>query len=203
VRLIPHEERFYTDFIAIADEIRRGAQLLVDMLAVDPPKADKAHEIKEVEHKCDFLVHDLIQRLNKTFVTPIDREDIHSMARALDDIMDAIDDAAALIPMYNLTSMRPGARDLARIISETVDQVRIALTELEKRKGVLDRVVEVNRLENEADRVHKSAVSTLFAEEKDAIAVIKWKEFFDLLEDATDRCEDVANLMENIVVKHG
>jgi uncharacterized protein len=203
VRLIPREERFYADFVAIADEIRAGARLLDDMLASEPPNADRAHEIKEVEHKCDFLTHDIIQRLNKTFVTPIDREDIHSMARALDDIMDAIDDAASLIPLYKLRTVRPGVRELARVISHSVDQVRAALTQLEGRKGVLDHVVEVNRLENEADRIHQTAVGQLFDEERDAIAVMKWKEFLDLLEDATDRCEDVANLMENIVVKHG
>src|ERR1043165_1570739 len=89
------------------------------MLAVDPPIADKAHEIKEVEHKCDVLTHEVIQKLNKTFVTPIDREDIHSMARALDDVMDAIDNAAALIPLYHIDRCRPGARELARVIAQT------------------------------------------------------------------------------------
>jgi predicted phosphate transport protein (TIGR00153 family) len=202
-RLIPREERFYSDFVAIADEIRVGARLLDEMLAANPPIADRAHEIKEVEHKCDFLTHDIIQRLNQTFVTPIDREDIHLLARSLDDIMDAIDDAAALIPLYHLERVRPGARELAAVIAKSVDQVRAALSALEGRKGVLDCVVEINRLENEADRIHQRSVGQLFDEERDAIAVMKWKEFFDLLEDATDRCEDVANLLENVVVKHG
>jgi len=201
--LLPREERFYTDFVSIADEIRAGARLLDEMLAADPPIADRAHEIKEVEHKCDFLTHDIIQRLNQTFVTPIDREDIHLLARSLDDIMDAIDDAAALIPLYHLNRLRPGARELAAVIAKSVDQVRAALAALEKRKGVLDCVVEINRLENEADRIHQKAVGQLFTEESNAIEVMKWKEFFDLLEDATDRCEDVANLLENVVVKHG
>ena len=202
-RLIPREERFFNDFIALADEIRAGARLLDQMLAVDPPLADRAHEVKEAEHKCDFLTHDIIQRLNQTFVTPIDREDIHLLARSLDDIMDAIDDAAALIPLYHINRVRPGARELAAVISKSVESVRAALASLESRKGVLDHVVEVNRLENEADRIHQRSVGQLFDEEKDAIEVMKWKEFFDLLEDATDRCEDVANLVENVVVKHG
>src|SRR5213596_1194813 len=107
--LIPREEAFYVDFVAMADQLRVGARLLEEMLAVDPPHADKAHEIKEVEHKCDFLTHEIIQRLNKTFVTPIDREDIHSLARTLDDVMDAIDASAAVIRLYSLTSVRPGA----------------------------------------------------------------------------------------------
>ena len=202
-RLIPREEKFYDDFKAMADQLRNGARLLEEMLAGDPPLHDKAHEIKEVEHKCDFLTHEIIQRLNKTFVTPIDREDIHSLARSLDDIMDAIDDAAALFPLYHIDTVRPGARDLTRILSETTDQVRLAVEALEKKHGVLQHAVEINRLENEADRAHHRAVAQLFDEERDPILVMKWKEILDLLEDATDRCEDVANLLENVVVKHG
>jgi hypothetical protein len=202
-RLIPSEDSFYADFAAMADQIRGGARLLVEMLSVEPPLADKAYEIKEVEHKCDFLTHGIIQKLNKTFVTPIDREDIHSLARTLDDVMDAIDNAAALIPLYRIDRVRNGARELARVISDSTDQVRAAVEALEKRTGVLERAVEINRLENEADRIHQKAVGQLFDEERDPMVVLKWKEIFDLLEQATDRCEDVANLLENVVVKHG
>ncbi len=202
-RLIPREEKFYDDFKAMADQLKRGARLLEAMFAVDPPIADKAHEIKEVEHKCDFLTHEIIQRLNKTFVTPIDREDIHELARTLDDVMDAIDNAASLIPLYRIDKIRPGARELTRIIIQQTDEIRTAVEALEQRKGVLERAIEINRLENEADRVHRQAISQLFDEERDSIAVIKWKEIYDLLEEATDACEDVANLLENVVVKHG
>ena len=202
-RLIPREEKFYDDFKAMADELRRGARLLEAMLAVDPPIADKAHEIKEVEHKCDFLTHEIIQRLNKTFVTPIDREDIHELARTLDDVMDAIDNAASLIPLYKIDRVRPGARELTRIIIQQCDELRVAVEALEARKGVLERAIEINRLENEADRVHKNAISQLFDEETNPITILKWKEIYDLLEEATDACEDVANLLENVVVKHG
>jgi predicted phosphate transport protein (TIGR00153 family) len=202
-RLIPREETFYVDFVAMADQLRTGARLLEEMLAVDPPHFDKAHEIKEVEHKCDFLTHEIIQRLNKTFVTPIDREDIHSLARTLDDVMDAIDNAASLIPLYKIDRIRPGARELAKIISLSADEVRRAVEALEKRSGVLERTVEINRLENQADRIHQRAVGQLFDEVRDPVVILKWKEILDLLEDATDRCEDVANLLENVVVKHG
>jgi predicted phosphate transport protein (TIGR00153 family) len=202
-RLIPREESFYASFTAMADQIRGGARLLEEMVAPDPPIADKAHEIKEVEHKCDFLTHEIIQRLNKTFVTPIDREDIHAMARALDDVMDAIDNAASLIPLYHIDRVRFGARELAHIIGDSCDALRLAVSALQKRDGVLQHAIEINRLENEADRVHQRAVGQLFDEERDPIAVMKWKEILDLLETATDRCEDVANLLENIVVKHG
>ena len=203
-RLIPREEKFFDDFKAMADQLRAGARLLEEMFASDPPVADKAHEIKEAEHKCDFLTHEIIQRLNKTFVTPIDREDIHALARTFDDVMDAIDDAAALIPLYRIDRIRSGARELTRVISAQTDELRKAVEALEKSHGkILDYAVEINRLENEADRIHQRAIGQLFDEERDAITVMKWKEILDLLEDATDACEDVANLLENIVVKHG
>ncbi len=202
-RLLPREEAFYADFIAMADQVKIGARLLEEMLASQQPIADKAHEIKEVEHKCDFLTHEIIQRLNRTFVTPMDREDIHSLARTIDDVMDAIDHAAALIPLYKIDRVRPGARELAKVISASAEEVRRALEALEKRTGVLERAVEINRLENEADRIHQRAVGQLFDEERDPMVVIKWKEILDLLEEATDRCEDVANLLENVVVKQG
>lgn len=202
-RLIPREEKFYDDFKMMADQLRHGARLLEQMIATDPPDADKAFEIKEVEHQCDFLTHEIIQRLNKTFVTPIDREDIHAMARTLDDVMDEVDNAAHLIPLYRIDKIRGGTRELVRVILQQTDQIRAGVEALEQRKGVLERAIEINRLENEADRIHKQAIGQLFDEEKDPIAVIKWKEILDVLERATDRCEDVANLLENVVVKHG
>jgi len=202
-RLIPREEKFYVEFQALADELKRGAKMLEDMLAPEHPVWDKADEIKEIEHKCDFLTHEIIQRLNRTFVTPLDREDIHALARSLDDVMDAIDASAALVRLYRLDSVRAGARELAHIISASTNQVRLALEALEQHKGLITHAVEINRLENEADRVHQQAVSRLFDDERDPLVVIKWKEMLDFLEDATDRCEDVANVLEGVMVKHG
>jgi predicted phosphate transport protein (TIGR00153 family) len=202
-RLIPREEKFYADFQALGDELKRGSGLLEAMVASDRPLWDKAEEIKEVEHKCDFLTHEIIQRLNRTFVTPLDREDIHALARSLDDVMDAIDDSAALIRLYRLEQVRFGARELAQIISASTHQVRLALDALEENKGLTTHAVEINRLENEADRMHMQAVSRLFDDERDPLLVMKWKETLDFLEDATDRCEDVANVLEGVMVKHG
>jgi uncharacterized protein len=202
-RLLPREEKFYTDFQALADELKRGARLLEAMLEPERPVWDKAEEIKEVEHKCDFLTHEIIQRLNRTFVTPLDREDIHALARSLDDVMDAIDASASLVRLYRLETVRFGARELAKVITASTDSVRLALGALEQHKGLTTHAVEINRLENEADRIHQQAVSRLFDDEKDPIVVMKWKETLDFLEDATDRCEDVANVLEGVMVKHG
>ena len=202
-RLIPREEKFYKDFQALADELKRGARLLEQMVTPDHPIWDKADEIKEVEHKCDFLTHEVIQRLNRTFVTPIDREDIHELARSLDDVMDAIDASATLVRLYRLDRVRYGARELAHIITGCTDQVRLALDAMEQNSPLNTHAVEINRLENEADRTHQLAVTRLFDDERDPILIMKWKETLDFLEDATDRCEDVANVLEGVVVKHG
>ncbi|MGZ8852916.1 MAG: DUF47 domain-containing protein, partial [Thermoanaerobaculia bacterium] len=129
-RLIPREEKFYENFISMADQVKVGALLLAELFASERPDADKARQIKEVEHKCDFLTHEIIQRLNKTFVTPIDREDIHSLAQSIDDVMDAIDMAAGLVPLYRIDHVRFGARELTQLIIEQIDVLRRALVEL-------------------------------------------------------------------------
>lgn len=202
-RLIPREERFYEDFVSMTDQVSMGASLLAEMFAGERPVATMAQQIKEIEHKCDFMTHEIIQRLNKTFVTPIDREDIHALATRLDDVMDAIDMASGLVPLYKIDKVRFGARELTKLIADQIRALRQAFVALDKRSGVLDHTVEINRIENEADKVYKEALGRLFDEERDPIAVIKWKEVLSLLEQATDRCEDVANLLENVVVKHG
>jgi predicted phosphate transport protein (TIGR00153 family) len=202
-RLIPRAERFFEDFSGMAEEIRGGARLLKQMLAADPPDASKADAIKEVEHVCDGRTRAIIDRLNRTFVTPLDREDIHALAISLDDVMDAIDAAAAVVRLYKITVVRPGARRLTEIICDSMDRLSEALAVLEKKQGVVELAARVDQLEREADRVHQDAIVALFDEERDPITVIKWKEIFDFLEAATDRCEDVANLLEGVIVKHG
>ncbi|MCA1585318.1 MAG: DUF47 family protein [Acidobacteria bacterium] len=202
-RLIPREEKFFGDFITLADRIVSAATLIERMLASDPPAWETALQIKQIEQECDTLTHQVIQRLNRTFVTPIDREDIHALATSLDDVMDAIDAAAAVVRRYRMSTVRYGARELASLIWQSAMQVRVAVEALERRDGVHARGVEVNRLENAADDVHDESLRRLFEEERDALTVMKWKEVLDLLEEATDRCEDVANVLEGVVVKHG
>jgi predicted phosphate transport protein (TIGR00153 family) len=202
-RLIPREEKFFEDFAALADRIVSGATLLERMLASDPPDWDTALQIKQIENECDALTHNIIQRLNSTFVTPIDREDIHALAKSLDDVMDAIDAAAGVLRRYRMASLRYGARELASLTWQATMQMKVAVEALARRVGVHERAVEVNRIENAADDVHDEALRRLFEEERDAINIMKWKEVLDLLEEATDRCEDVANVLESVVVKHG
>src|SRR6185503_17174530 len=200
--LIPREEKFFTDFVGLAEELRKGARLLKQMLASSPPDVGKVEDIKAIEHTCDKITRGIIDRLNRTFVTPLDREDIHALAGSLDDVMDAIDAAAAVIRLYKITRVRNGAKRLVDIVCESVERISQAVAALERRDGVLEIAAKVKELEHEADREHQDAIVELFDQERDPIAVIKWKEIFDFLEAATDRCEDVANLLEGVVVKH-
>src|SRR5215467_14259367 len=200
---IPRDEQFFDLFGQMADEIRAAAKLLEEMLATEPPDEQKADAIKDAEHRCDTLTHDAIQRLHRTFVTPFDREDIYALATSLDTVMDSIDHAAALMRLYRIRLVRPGARELAHTISASTTSLHSALDALAAKKPVQPHAVEVNRLENEADREYQEAVRQLFDVERDPIVIIKWKEVFEVLEQITDACEDVANVIESIVVKYG
>jgi uncharacterized protein len=201
-RLIPREEKFYEDFVAMADSIVAAARLLEQILETDPPNVNKTEEVKELEHRCDFLTHEIIQRLHRTFVTPMDREDIHALAKALDDVMDAIDASAHLFQQYRILNVKDGARKFAHITTCAAEQMSLALKHMEEHVAVTPSVVEINRLENEADRVHQDVVKCLFDEEKDPITLIKWKEIFDFLEATIDKIEDVSDVIQGVMLKN-
>jgi predicted phosphate transport protein (TIGR00153 family) len=200
--LIPKDGRFFDDFILLAQELRKASRVLADMLKPEQPRWDAADELKALEHQCDQIAHESLNRLNQTFVTPLDREDIHTLILYLDNVMDMIDAAGGCVRLYKIRSCRYGARELADIIVRCTDQILYATQKLESRQGLEEHVVEINRLENEADQIHGEAVGRLFTEEPNAIEVLKWKEILDLLERATDECEDVANEVEGVLVKY-
>jgi predicted phosphate transport protein (TIGR00153 family) len=202
-RLIPRDEQFFDLFREMAQEIRAAALLLEGMLEADPPDASKADLIKDAEHRCDTLTHDTIQRLHRTFVTPYDREDLYALATSLDNVMDAIDHAATLVRLYRIKQLPEGARALAHMVSGSAASLHAGLDALSDRRPVQPHAVEINRLENEADRAYQNAVQSLFDNVTDPILLMKWKELLDVLEQITDACEDVANVIESIVVKHG
>ncbi|ANA39315.1 MULTISPECIES: DUF47 domain-containing protein [Geobacter] len=201
--LIPKEEKFFAMFKDMAANIVTGGKLLKQMLdSYDDPLASQK-KIKDVEHACDAVTHDIIQKLNKSFVTPFDREDIYALAAALDDIIDLIDASAQRFIMYNVEKPTPEAKELAFLILQGCLAIEKAVSHLgEKFEHIAEHCVEVNALENEADRVCREAVSRLFDEEKDPIQLIKWKEIYETLERATDKCEDAANILESVVVKN-
>ncbi|HXT69307.1 MAG TPA: DUF47 family protein [Vicinamibacterales bacterium] len=201
--LYPRDEQFFDLFNKMADEIKTAAGLLEGMLAQDPPDLVQVDIIKDIEHRCDALTHDTIQRLHRTFVTPFDREDLYSLASSLDNVMDRIDAAAAIVRLYRIDKIPTGARELTRTVSQSADRLHSALESLKAKTPVQPHAVEINRLENEADRAYQRAIQELFDTESDPIKIIKLKELLDMLEQVTDACEDVANVIEGVVVKHG
>ena len=201
-RLIPREEKFFEMFEASARNIHRGAYLLREMMEQyrDPEK--QADAIMEVEHQGDTITHDIIHKLNQTFITPIDREDIYALSSALDDVLDLIESVSDRMVMYKIKEPTETARRLAGIIFKSAEEIVKGVGLLKALGDVGPYCIEINRLENEADRVSRDAVADLFENVRDPILVLKWKELYEHLEEATDRCEDVANILENIVLKN-
>jgi predicted phosphate transport protein (TIGR00153 family) len=195
--------QFFTLYMATTAEIKVAAVHLKEMFAADAPDDAKVDVIRDAEHRCDTLTHDTIQRLHRTFITPFDREDLYAMATSLDDVMDAIDQAASLVRNYHITVVPKGARELTHIVTQSAERVHAAMDALSTKAPVQPHTVEINRLENEADRAYQVAIQTLFETETDPISLIKAKDLLDVLEQITDCCEDVANVIESIVVKHG
>jgi len=196
---LPPEPYFFAAFVSMTGELRRGVALLLEMLDSRPPRVELQPRIHEVENACDTIAHEIIQRLNRTFVTPIDREDVLALATALDDVMDAIDDASAIVPLHRVAHVRDGAADLVRIVAAQIEQLATAAVRLPKFRGdLMTAVREIKRLEEQADGLHKKLVGELFDQEGDAIEVMKWKEIFDFLEAASDRAEQAAHVIESV-----
>jgi predicted phosphate transport protein (TIGR00153 family) len=201
--LIPKDEKFFVMFKEMTWNIVEAATMFKEMVDLfDDPLASQ-RLIKDLEHKGDTQTHDIIRKLNKSFITPFDREDIYALAAALDDILDLIDASAQRFVMYNVEKPTPEAKELATIILHSCQTIDKAVALLGGQLEPISRYcVEVNALENEADRVCREAVSRLFDQEKDPIRLIKWKEIYETLERATDKCEDAANILESVVMKN-
>lgn len=200
-RMLPHEASFFDMFIKQAENVHAGAKALVEMLTHYTGVPEQAQNIKAIEHTGDEITHALITKLNQTFVTPFDREDIHVLSTKVDDVLDLVDAAAARMVIYRVSSVRPGTSDLARILYESTGEVAAAVRLLEKRDHILDHCIEINRLENESDRLCRTLIAQLFDEERDPVQIIKWKEIFEVIETAVDKCEDVANVIESVTLK--
>lgn len=201
-RLIPREEKFFDMFEDAARNILIGARKLCEMIE-DLSDADlKSQEIKDIESQGDRITHEIIKRLHRTFVTPIDREDIYKLTSALDDVLDLTEAAAARMALFKIKESTREAQGLSQIILDCAEEIVKAISNLRRLSGVYNHCVEINRLENVADTVCRDAIARLFDEGFPPLEVIKWKEIYETLETATDRCEDVANIVEGIVLKH-
>ncbi len=202
LRLIPRDVRFFDLFVDDAANVLAGARQLEAMLRTyDQPEA-RAAEIRATEHRGDEISHDIGHRLEATFVTPFDREDIYALISGLDDVLDFIEEAADTFVLYRIEAPTATAVEQAAIIVKQVELLHEALAHLQGFKG-LDRYwIEVHRLENEGDQLARGAIAGLFSNGQDPVEIIKWKEIYALLESTIDKCEDVANIIERIVVKH-
>ncbi len=203
-RLMPRDERFFDLFEEQARNIGEAARRLREMIFDFSDAPAKAMAVKELEHAGDVLTHDLVRKINTTFITPFDREDVYALASRLDDVLDLIEAATDRLVLYRIKEPTSGARAFADVIVKTADAVREAVGCLRRSSKLYHRHgVEVNRLENEADRLLKELIAALFADVSDPIEVIKWKEIYETLEEVTDRCEDVVNVIEGIMLKMG
>jgi len=205
MRLLPHDASFFAHFENQGKKTVEGCRAFLEMVEQPGNLESRAERVKQIEHECDEITHAVVEGLHKTFITPIDRNDIYTLITKMDDIMDFVEAAADRLALYEIPAMTKEVGDLARCLVQSAEHVLGAVSsirDLGKPNGILQHCIEINRLENVADGLLRSALARLFREEKDPIAVIKWKEIYETLESATDRCEDVANIIEGVVLEN-
>lgn len=204
-RTTAKEEVFFDLFINTATDTCKAAELLEDLMVNYVNVKDKIDAIEQVEHKCDIHVHKMLEQLNRSFITPIDREDIYYIAKEIDNITDAIEATAHRFAMCNVKTIRDDAKKLSKMIRECTEELKLVMIEMKDMKTsktLTDRIIGVNRIEDDGDKVFRDAIQKLFLGETDALEVIKWKEIYEFMENTLDACEDVANIVEGVVMKH-
>jgi len=202
---IPREEKFFELFEGSAQNMVKAAQQLKQLVDTWENVGERVSEITELEHEGDRFTHQIMEQLNRTFVTPFDREDIALLGHSLDDVTDFIHHAADAMFLYKVDRPGQSAKELSDIKVQAATEVETAVSQLRHRAKlgqILERCVEINRLENMADRVFRSAMAELFSNTTDIAEIIKWREIYEHLESATDRCEDVADVLEGVALKH-
>jgi len=205
-RFLPRETSFFDFFEQHAALTIEGTKELLSLVTTGANIPTKCRRISDIEHETDTITHRCVEALHRTFITPIDRDSIHRLITRMDDVMDFVEAAAERIDLYEVTVMTPEVRDMADVLHRAALQVEAAMRGLRSMKEpqeMLKLCIDINRLENEADAILRRSVARLFKEEKDPILVIKWKEIYENLENATDRCEDVANIIEGVILEHG
>jgi uncharacterized protein len=205
MRLIPKEEKFYDLFEELINKIEEGGKLFLDMVEKYEYPLPKITKLKELEHEADVITHRTYEKMHKSFLTPLDREDIYDLVNKMDSILDMIEASAARMNLYKVKKPTKVIIDQAKILNEAISKVKLivfAMRDMKNSKMIIDACVEINTLENEGDIILRTAMVDLFENEKDAIELIKWKEIFERIEEALDVCEDVSNIIEGIVLKH-
>jgi uncharacterized protein len=202
LRILPRDEKFYELFTELATKLTGSATLLCELFS-NPSQLDaKVSRIKELEHQADNLTHDIIDRIDRTFVTPFDREDIHQLASELDDVIDLIDGTARRATIFRIQKTRPAAGVLADVLARAATCVEEGVRDMKNAKHVYQISEKLKVLEEEGDAIYHEAMGALFAEGGDALEVVKWKDLYDKIEDALDQCEDVGNVLQSIALKN-
>jgi hypothetical protein len=205
MRLFPKEENFFDYFEELADKIEQGGRLFLEMTENHDYSESKVSKLKDIEHEADVITHTTYEKMHKTFLTPLDREDIYALVNKMDSIMDMIEATAIRIYLYKVKNPDDEIIKQAKILNEAITKVKFvihALRDMKNAKTILDACVEINTLENAGDVILRTIIAELFEKEKDAIELLKWKEIFERIEEAIDVCEDVSNIVEGIVLKH-
>ena len=201
MQLIPRDEKFYGLFNEQAENIHKAAKMLVALFDNFQEVEKQVSEIKFLEHKGDQITHALMKKLNRTFITPFDREDIHALGSALDDVLDLVEAAATRFITYKIKKVTPGAQQLGKVIVHGAEIIVNAVAQLSHPQNMLEYCEQLALLEEEADRIKGECIARLFEESTDPFDVIKWKEIYEVLEASTDKCEDVADVLESVVLK--
>lgn len=201
-RLMPHDGDFFDLFRKQAENIVAGADAFVSMLEHYTGVPEQVQSIKAIEHNGDEITHQIFRKLNQTFITPFDREDIHELCSTMDDVIDLIDAAASRFVLYRVDAVRPGTAELVKVLAAATLELKAAVHAVQAPDKALHHVIEVNRLENESDRICRTLIARLFEEETNPVQIIKWKEIFEVIETAVDRCEDVSNVVESVILKN-
>ena len=201
IRLIPRETKFFELFAELSSAMNEGARLLRDLLRDPHDLKIRVEQMQAIEHRGDKAIHAIMTKLNQSFITPFDREDIHHLASSLDDVLDYMNTAATRLVMYKIAQPTAAAAELAGILVLQSEELARGVSLLEKNGKVMQHCDEINRLEDEADQISRKAIGELFEYEKDPIQLIKMKELYEVLETATDKAEDAANVLEAIVLK--
>ncbi len=202
IAIVPREEKFFALFKDMAQKVVQGAHLLRDLMTDYTDRDTKTKAIRTVEHEADLITHEVLNMLNKSFITPIEREDIRALAQYLDTVLDDIEGIANRLEAYGIEKPTPQAIELTSLICQATEQIQKAVDSLQKLKSIHIFVVEINRLENMSDNISREMIGKLFREEPDVRELIRWKDIYEKLERCADRCEDVANVIEDIVVKN-
>ena len=201
IPLFPKQEDFFTLFKRQSAMVRQGCSMLHDMMQNFDHLEDRARKLKEVEHNADLVTHEIFERLNRSFITPLDREDIHALASGLDDVLDSAEAIASRLLLFKIPHSTSEARQLTAILDQCGGQIDQAVDHLKDMKNLMGFTIEIHRLENEADIVSRQAVADLFSGRHEMLDVLRWKEIYGRLENAADNCEDAANAIEAIVLK--